>query len=146
MRSIFISPRVALLGVTQKTRLGVKLEKNSRVGNILPHTFSIHVASFTFSDHCSWAPLIKSFLKGTYLTSVEEVQTKTENLPNCLPKTSFQNCYQQWQHRMQKWGNAEENYFEGDNVTESSDFEDIQVNPDPFLEQYFDLRREIHVE
>ncbi|GFV91874.1 uncharacterized protein TNCV_2975451 [Trichonephila clavipes] len=29
---------------------------------------------------------VKSFLKGTYLTSVEEVQTKTENLPNCLPK------------------------------------------------------------
>ena len=62
---------------------------------------------------------VKSCLKGTHFTSVEEVQAKTENLLKDLPKTSFHNCYQQWQHRMQKCVNAEGDYFEGDNVTEN---------------------------
>ncbi|GFW89340.1 reverse transcriptase [Trichonephila clavipes] len=40
---------------------------------------------------------------------IEEVQSKTENLLKgnlALPKTSFQTCYQQWLHRMQKKTNG----------------------------------------
>ncbi|GFX18953.1 uncharacterized protein TNCV_322581 [Trichonephila clavipes] len=64
-------------------------------------------------------PTVKSFLKGTHFTSIEEVQAKTENLLKGLPKSSFQNYYQQWQHRMQKSVNAEGNYFESDTVVEN---------------------------
>ncbi|GFW64294.1 hypothetical protein TNCV_2415441 [Trichonephila clavipes] len=47
---------------------------------------------------------------------------KSENgksLLKGLPNTSFQNSYQQWQHRIQKFVNAEGNYFEGDIVTKN---------------------------
>ncbi|GFV58663.1 hypothetical protein TNCV_1764941 [Trichonephila clavipes] len=63
--------------------------------------------------------IIKSCLKGVYFTSVEEVQAKMGNLLKGLPKTSFQNCYQQFQHQMQKCMNVEESYFESDTVTEN---------------------------
>ncbi|GFW43568.1 hypothetical protein TNCV_4769201 [Trichonephila clavipes] len=53
-----------------------------------------------------------SCLKETHFTSL---QVKA----NGLPKTSFQNCCQEWQHRMQKCVNAEGNYFEDDNVSEN---------------------------
>ncbi|GFX52485.1 hypothetical protein TNCV_4325011 [Trichonephila clavipes] len=62
---------------------------------------------------------VKSYLKGTHFTSVEKVQAKTENLLTGFPKPSFQNCYQQCQHRTQKCVNAEGNYFKGDTVTEN---------------------------
>ncbi|GFX70955.1 hypothetical protein TNCV_1689381 [Trichonephila clavipes] len=62
---------------------------------------------------------VKVCLKGRHFTSVEEVQAKTKNLLKGLPKTSFQNCYQIWQHRIQKRVNTERNYFEGDDVTEN---------------------------
>ncbi|GFX27246.1 hypothetical protein TNCV_3340581 [Trichonephila clavipes] len=39
-------------------------------------------------------PIVKSCLKETHFTSVEEVQEKTENLQKGLLKTSFQNSYQ----------------------------------------------------
>ncbi|GFT62466.1 uncharacterized protein TNCV_4600711 [Trichonephila clavipes] len=64
-------------------------------------------------------PTIKSFFKGTHFTSVEEVNRQNGESPEGPSKTLFQNCYQQWQHRMQKCVNAELNYFEGDNVTEN---------------------------
>ncbi|GFW40425.1 uncharacterized protein TNCV_1019831 [Trichonephila clavipes] len=50
----------------------------------------------------------------------EEVQAKTENLQKDLQETSFQNCYQQWQQRIQKCVNAEGDYFEVAAVTEWS--------------------------
>ncbi|GFV57788.1 hypothetical protein TNCV_3071671 [Trichonephila clavipes] len=62
---------------------------------------------------------VKPCLKGTDFTSVEEVQAEMENLLKGLPKTSFQNCYQQWQHRMQKCVNVKGNYIEGDTATDS---------------------------
>ncbi|GFV13447.1 uncharacterized protein TNCV_129451 [Trichonephila clavipes] len=62
---------------------------------------------------------IKPCIKGTPFTSVEEIHTKTENLRKGLPKASFQSCYQQWQHRMQKCVNTEGNYFERDTVAEN---------------------------
>ncbi|GFS47085.1 hypothetical protein TNCV_2052811 [Trichonephila clavipes] len=66
---------------------------------------------------------LKSCLRRTHFTSVEEIQAKTKNLLKGLPKTSFQNCYQQWQHKMKKCVNDEgdlsSDYFEGDNVTEN---------------------------
>ncbi|GFT87779.1 hypothetical protein TNCV_798971 [Trichonephila clavipes] len=61
-------------------------------------------------------PTVKFTLRGTHFTSAEEVLTKPENLLKDLPKISFQNCYQQWQHRMQMYVNVERDYFEGDNV------------------------------
>ncbi|GFX41061.1 uncharacterized protein TNCV_2217591 [Trichonephila clavipes] len=64
-------------------------------------------------------PTVKSCLKGIHFTSVEEVQAKTENILKGLPKTLFQNCYQQRQHRMQKCVNDEGNYFEGDTFMEN---------------------------
>ncbi|GFV46087.1 hypothetical protein TNCV_1256451 [Trichonephila clavipes] len=62
---------------------------------------------------------VKSRSKGTHFTSAEEVQAKTENLLKGLLKPSLQNCYQRWQHRMQKCVIAEGNYFEGDTATEN---------------------------
>ncbi|GFU24403.1 hypothetical protein TNCV_2263761 [Trichonephila clavipes] len=62
---------------------------------------------------------IKSCSQGTHFTSVEKFKTKTENLLKGLPKSSFQNCYQQWQHLMHKFVNAQGNYFEGDVVTKN---------------------------
>ncbi|GFV43574.1 hypothetical protein TNCV_1690181 [Trichonephila clavipes] len=53
---------------------------------------------------------------GTHFTSGEEVQGL---LLKVLPNTSFHNCYQHWQHRMQEYVNAEGNYFEGDIVPEN---------------------------
>ncbi|GFV70476.1 uncharacterized protein TNCV_2868221 [Trichonephila clavipes] len=41
------------------------------------------------------SPTIKTYLKGTHSTSVEEVQAKTENSLKGLPNTLFQNCFQQ---------------------------------------------------
>ncbi|GFS87306.1 hypothetical protein TNCV_2479461 [Trichonephila clavipes] len=67
----------------------------------------------------SWVPIhisVKSCINGAHFTSVEKVQAKTENLLKGLGKKSFQKCYQQWEHRMQKCVNAEGNYLEGDTV------------------------------
>ncbi|GFU53474.1 uncharacterized protein TNCV_1998421 [Trichonephila clavipes] len=64
-------------------------------------------------------PTVKSCLMGTHFASVAEVQVKTKNFLKSLPKTSFQNCYHQGQHRMQNSMNAEGDYFEGQNVTEN---------------------------
>ncbi|GFV50172.1 mariner Mos1 transposase [Trichonephila clavipes] len=63
-------------------------------------------------------PTVKFYCKGSHFTSVEKVQTKTENLKR-IPKPSFQNCYQQRQHRMQKCVNVEGSCFEFDNVSEN---------------------------
>ncbi|GFX43292.1 hypothetical protein TNCV_2390001 [Trichonephila clavipes] len=63
------------------------------------------------------SPEVRSCLKVAHFTSVEGVQEKKlEALLKGLPKTSFQNCYQQRQYRTQKYVNAEEDYFEGDTV------------------------------
>ncbi|GFU62693.1 hypothetical protein TNCV_1518811 [Trichonephila clavipes] len=73
---------------------------------------------------------VKSFLKGTHFTSVEEVQAKTENFLKGLLKTSFQNCYQFWQHRMQKCVNAEDMGYKSISTLEVS-LEDFPFLPDP---------------
>ncbi|GFV79063.1 hypothetical protein TNCV_2612491 [Trichonephila clavipes] len=58
--------------------------------------------------------------KELIFTLVEEVQAKTKNQRKDLLKPlSFQNHYQQWQHRIQKCVNVEGNYFEGDTVMEN---------------------------
>ncbi|GFX28514.1 hypothetical protein TNCV_1153231 [Trichonephila clavipes] len=58
--------------------------------------------------------------KGSYFTSVEEAQTKTENILKGLSKTSYENCYQQWQHQVQKCVKAEKlKNFEDENVTKN---------------------------
>ncbi|GFX22549.1 uncharacterized protein TNCV_2784841 [Trichonephila clavipes] len=63
---------------------------------------------------------VKSCLKRTHFTSVEVVQAKNGESPeNPFKDLVPQDCYQQWQHLMQKWENAEGDYFEGHNVTEN---------------------------
>ncbi|GFW59752.1 hypothetical protein TNCV_4718441 [Trichonephila clavipes] len=49
-----------------------------------------------------------------FLPQLKRFRKKMENLLKRLPRTSFRNCYQQCQHRMQKCVNAEGNCFEGD--------------------------------
>ncbi|GFU18120.1 hypothetical protein TNCV_1446721 [Trichonephila clavipes] len=73
------------------------------------------------SDRSIYLPEIFLMLayRETHLTSIEEVQGKTENLLKRLPLTLFQNCYQQGQRRMQKCVMAEENLFEGDSAMEN---------------------------
>ncbi|GFU36633.1 hypothetical protein TNCV_802861 [Trichonephila clavipes] len=79
----------------------------------LPHHANERILSH---DRSNFRQLLHT-LKVTPFTSVEEVQAKMENFLKGLAKPSFQNYYQQWQHRMQKCVNAEGNYFKGDSVT-----------------------------
>ncbi|GFW79979.1 hypothetical protein TNCV_983881 [Trichonephila clavipes] len=77
-----------------------------------PYSSDLATCSFLFLT-------VKSCLRETHFISVEKVQAQTENLRKSLPKTSFQNCHQQWQHQMQKCVNTEGNDFEGDTITEN---------------------------
>ena len=61
-------------------------------------------------------PKIKSLLKGTHFTYVEEVKTKTADLLNTLTDKDLRHCFQQWQRRMERCIQAGGNYFEGDNI------------------------------
>jgi hypothetical protein len=59
-------------------------------------------------------PKIKSVLKGTHFSSVEDVKVKTTEILNSLTENDMQNCFERWHHRMQLCVNWEGNYFEGD--------------------------------
>ena len=59
-------------------------------------------------------PKIKSVLQGTHFVSVESVKAKMAGVLNSLPEHELQNCFEQWQHRLQLCVNSEGNYFEGD--------------------------------
>ncbi|GFS73784.1 uncharacterized protein TNCV_1458281 [Trichonephila clavipes] len=108
---------VELRQCTRSRALSVKKFLNSKKITGLEHPpYSPDLAS---CDFFFIFPTVKSCLKGIHFTSVEEVKAKTENLLKVLLKTSFQKCYQQWQHRMQKCVNAEGNYFKGATVTEN---------------------------
>ncbi|GFS90994.1 HTH_48 domain-containing protein [Trichonephila clavipes] len=69
-------------------------------------------------DDCCAVPF-RILEKGTHFNSIEEVQAKTENLLKRLLKTSFRDCYHQWQYQMHRCGNAKEDYFEGNTVMEN---------------------------
>ncbi|GFU67582.1 hypothetical protein TNCV_1643311 [Trichonephila clavipes] len=58
----------------------------------------------------------KNCLKCSPFYLSEEVQAKTENLLKGFPKTSFQNRYQRWQHRMQSDHNKTRKLLEKDPV------------------------------
>lgn len=59
-------------------------------------------------------PKIKSALKGTHFSMVEEVQAKTAELLRSLTESDMQKCFEQWKERMQKCVDSMGSYFEGD--------------------------------
>ena len=59
-------------------------------------------------------PKLKTTLKGKRFESREEIMRKTTAELYSIPKSTFQRCYQQWQHRWEKCVHSQGEYFEGD--------------------------------
>jgi hypothetical protein len=61
-------------------------------------------------------PKINIHLKGQHFGILENIKMSETDQLKAIPVTEFQNCYEQWKHRLQCCVNFQGNYFEGDNI------------------------------
>ncbi|GFU72103.1 hypothetical protein TNCV_3858751 [Trichonephila clavipes] len=82
------------------------------------------------------SPDWESYLKETHFTLFKEVQANMERILNGRPKTTFQNCYQQWQYRTYMYSDEDIKLSESDcdKSEEKSDvIDNIPVYPDIYV-------------
>jgi hypothetical protein len=48
--------------------------------------------------------------------TLENIKMSVTDQLKAIPVTEFQNCYEQWIHRLQCCVDSQGNYFEGDNI------------------------------
>ena len=60
------------------------------------------------------SPRMKLKLKGQRYDSIEEIQTKSQDVMKTLTQNNFQQCFWSWKSRWDPCINAEGDYFEGD--------------------------------
>jgi transposase len=59
-------------------------------------------------------PKLKNALKGQRFADVSDIKSNVKKLLRGIPETSFQDCFQQWHHRLTKYIASQGEYFEGD--------------------------------
>ena len=66
--------------------------------------------------HCDFFlfPRMMRDLKGKHFQNVEEVREKTMEVLKTITLQEFQNCFEQWKKRWDKFIDSQGEYFEGD--------------------------------
>jgi transposase len=59
-------------------------------------------------------PKMKLQLKGQCFTSIEKVQAESQQILNMLMPADFNECFQKWQNRWDRYVQAQDDYFKGD--------------------------------
>jgi hypothetical protein len=69
-----------------------------------------------FSPPCDFYlfPKLKSALRGTHFQTVDEVKSKTADLPNGVSADYRQHCFEQWKIRIQRRMDGVGEYVDGD--------------------------------
>jgi hypothetical protein len=58
-------------------------------------------------------PKLKNSLKGQRFADLPDIQSNV-TLPQDIPENDFQDCFQQWHHRLTKCTASQGEYFKGD--------------------------------
>ena len=64
-------------------------------------------------DFCLF-PKLKNALKGQRFVNLSDIQRNVKTLLRGIPENDFQDCFQQWHHRLTKCIASQGEYFEGD--------------------------------
>ena len=59
-------------------------------------------------------PKLKNTLKGQRLADLSDIQRNLKNLLQGIQEHDFQDCFQQWHHRLTKCIASQWEYFEGE--------------------------------
>ena len=58
-------------------------------------------------------PKLKNALKGQRFADLSDIQRNVKKLLQGIPENDFQDCFQQWHHRLTKCVASQREYFEG---------------------------------
>jgi len=59
---------------------------------------------------------VKLAVKGHHFELTEDIQRSVTHALRDIPQTAFQECYKQWQHRWNRYVQAQGMYFKGDHI------------------------------